>query len=209
LLARNRQRWTEPFVRVIHSDVDKRDRTAVKLVRVRWGIVPFCRGFVSPYFLRPREVMRVMAADPPLEPLHAICVVAVQPDEDCSQLLSVLARSEYGPCVTGITRAGAGDDEVSAMAGECLSGLEYLSLHEGSITDTGARALAGWSSVSRTESLDLHGNRIGDSGAGALAASPYLQSAQRIFLSGNLIGPTGWRRLRDRFGTRLFGAPQD
>ena len=52
--------------------------------------------------------------------------------------------------------------------------------------------------------LDLAENLVEDRGAHALADSPHLDGLIHLNLSGNVISPDAARRLRKRFGDRVF-----
>lgn len=208
LLASNRKMWTEPFVQVVHPNVDKQDRNAVKQVRAWRASLGYRRGFISP-LLRPHEVERVIRAGSHLEPIGDLIVQADQSDGNCASLLSVLSKSHLGSCVTHIRRMEVRDSEVLAFASSgSLFRPTSLHLWYGALTDVGACALANSPVISAVTNLHLTNNRIGDTGAIALAESPYLAQIVWLAMDGNPIGQTGWRRLRERFRSALRGAPQ-
>lgn len=118
-----------------------------------------------------------------------------------------LARSSYLTNVKRLYLSGnqIGDEGVIALASsKHLSGLRELFLEGNRIGDRGAQTLADSSTLKNVVWLYLKGNRIGDAGAIAIAESEYLQHVKELVLSENPIGEEATRRLRERFGSRVW-----
>jgi uncharacterized protein (TIGR02996 family) len=224
ILGPNRRRWTQALFDIVHSDLNRQDRQAVKSARQWQGGIYFPRGFAAPS-LKLHQAVRVMQAEHTLEPLNRIslqstdgrhapalqaltehnnlCVRSLflerTTDEEAEFLASApwLARVE----MIYLVRGQLADSGVSALFRNWSTGrLRTLHITENQIGDTGAAALAASPFLAGVRILHIGNNRIGDIGAIALAESPHLSNVRWITLDGNPIGPTGWQRLRERFG---------
>jgi uncharacterized protein (TIGR02996 family) len=90
---------------------------------------------------------------------------------------------------------------VGAAAAE---NLRVLDLTDNPLGDDGAAALAGSPHLRNLILLDLAQNLIEDRGAYALAESPHLGGLVYLNLPNNVISPEAARRLRKRFGERVY-----
>jgi uncharacterized protein (TIGR02996 family) len=112
--------------------------------------------------------------------------------------------------VEGLRSLYLGGNNLGPSAAQALAkaaaaeNLRVLDLTDNRLGDDGAIALAHSPHLRNLILLDLAGNLVEDRGADALAESPHLDGLIYLGLSGSVISPPAEKRLRDRFGGRVF-----
>jgi uncharacterized protein (TIGR02996 family) len=98
-----------------------------------------------------------------------------------------------------------GPSTATALAGSpSVAELRILDLRDNRLGDAGAATLATSPYLGSLLLLDLAENGIGDAGADALSQAPTLSGLVALELAGNTISEPTQKRLRDRFGERVF-----
>lgn len=101
-----------------------------------------------------------------------------------------------------LASCGIGKDGARALLrSPHLARLRHLRLHENTLGDAGAIAIAR-SRMRSIEDLDLQACAIGDDGVSELAGSPNVRAARRWRLGGNPIGDAGARAIAESVHTR-------
>jgi uncharacterized protein (TIGR02996 family) len=121
--------------------------------------------------------------------------------------VGALAASDL---MTGLRGLHLGGNHLGPAAAEALGGvaaaenLRVLDLTDNPLGDDGAFALADSPHLRNLVLLDLAQNLIEDRGAFALADSPHLGGLVYLNLPGNVFSAAAAKRLRDRFGDRVY-----
>jgi uncharacterized protein (TIGR02996 family) len=228
ILGPNRRRWTQALFDVVHSDLNRQDREAVKRARQWQGGTAFKRGFAAPS-LTLDQATRVVEVERTLEPLNRVKLHSYEASYEARRVPVLRAIAQHNTlCFYSLYLRYTVDKEAEILASApWLARVESLSFVDGQLSDVGVTALfqgrptgrlrllnlcenridtpgvialAGSPFLSGVTHLHITDNHIGDSGAIALAESPNLSHVTWITLDGNPIGPEGWRRLRERFG---------
>jgi Leucine-rich repeat (LRR) protein len=152
--------------------------------------------------LRSAAVGTIAAADlPKLRSLH---LLRTQPEEAG---VHALAGSELFAGLRSLSLGGNNlppSVAVSLAAGPGAANLRVLDLRENRLGDAGATTLAESPHLKNLVHLDLATNFIEDDGAEALADSPHLGGLICLDLHGNITSSASQKRLKQRFGDRVF-----
>jgi hypothetical protein len=158
--------------------------------------------------------LRALLASPYLTELRQLRVSFCEVGDEGAELVAGCAKLA-GLLSLKMSFCSVGDAGVQALASSpYLTGLRVLKLWgdgdrttgrrgERSISDDGARAIAGSANFRNLVALRVRENSIGDEGAVALAESPHLNDLMYLYISGNRYGPVGEAALRRRFGSRV------
>jgi uncharacterized protein (TIGR02996 family) len=139
-----------------------------------------------------------------LQQLRGLHLARTWPEESGIQdLVEAMFSAELRSL--NLTGNNLGPSTATVLAGSpSVAELRILDLRDNRLGDAGAATLATSPYLGSLLLLDLAENGIGDAGADALAQAPTLSGLVALELAGNTISEPTQKRLRDRFGERVF-----